>query len=92
MGLRDQILSSNLEKVSNTAFQVANTVQKMNCTPGEQMAGAAAYAIVFLNESKMTLSELLDIVNKIIKHADGIRPEFKALGDYIRHEMINKKF
>lgn len=87
MNLRDQIGNVSLTDAAHAAMSVADAVQ--NCpSKGARLMGIMAAALITIEASNLNLHDVLAMTRNAINHADGRRPEFAAVGDYIRNEVL----
>lgn len=85
--LRDALGNTRLSEAANVAMAVANAVQSIP-SKGARIAGTAAAFLILLEESGMPAPDVLGMARNIINHAEGRRPEFAAVTDYIREEVL----
>lgn len=90
--LRDQIGNADLSRVSTTAFSVVNGIQNQEevTLPGECVAAITAAFVLTLEASKLPASDVIGLTRNMMADADGRRPEFKAITDYIKKEVFGR--
>lgn len=94
--LRDQIGNADLTRVSTAAFSVMNSIQNQRdeeeggILPGECVAAITAAFVLTLESSRLPASDVISITRNMMADADGRRPEFKAITDYIKKEVLNR--
>lgn len=89
--LRDQLGNADLTRVSTAAFGIINSVQgsdDASLLPGEQVAAIVAAFVLVLEAARLPAHDAIGMVRNIMADADGRRPEFKAITEYIKQEVL----
>lgn len=86
--LRDLTGNAPLRLCAQAAMSVADAVQTVPHR-GAQILGAAAAALLLAEASGIRPDELFGMARNCMNHADGRRPEFAALSDYIQNEVFH---
>lgn len=89
--LRDQIGNADISRVSTAAFSVMNGIQNQeNMLPGESVAAITAAFILAIDASRLSGADVIGLTRNMMADADGRRPEFKAITDYIKKEILDR--
>lgn len=89
--LSDQLGNGDVTRVSTTAFAIINAVQKADdraLLPGEQVAAIVAAFVLTMEASRMGAPDTIAAVRNLMADANGRRPEFKAISDYLKKEVL----
>jgi len=82
---RDQITNADLRHVSGAAVDALDKLQRH--PKGVQVPAVAALFIAMSEASGMTINDLIATTQRMTSHAEGRRPEFAAVVDYVRNEL-----
>lgn len=82
---RDKLSNLKVRKAANAAMLVIDTMQQL--PPEEQIAGLAAAFLLLADRVKMSPQEMFSFTTSIMNHADGRRPEFAAVAQYMDMEL-----
>lgn len=82
---RDLFGCASPREVGKASMAVVDELQAF--PPEVQMAGACATFILLAEAAGVPVADAFTTVKNIMNHADGKRPEFKAVADYIKHEL-----
>jgi len=82
---RDQLGNADVHETAVAAMSVIDTLQKHN--KGVQIAAICAAFKLLSERCNVPLSDAMTITNNIMNHADGRRPEFKAVEAYLKNEL-----
>lgn len=85
--LRDLTGNAPLRQCAQAAMSVADAVQSIPHR-GAQILGAACAALLLAEASGIRPDELFGMARNCMNHADGRRPEFAAVSDYIHNEVF----
>lgn len=85
--LRDKLGNAKLTHAAQAAMSVADAVQNFP-DKGVRLMGMASAFLIASDESGLPVPDLMSMARNCMNHADGRRPEFKAVGDYIRNEIL----
>jgi len=82
---RDKLTSINVRKAANASMVVIDALQKL--PPEEQVAGMASAFLLLADHINLTPQEMFSVTTSIMNHADGRRPEFAAVAQYMEMEL-----
>ena len=82
---RDRFSNLNLKEASRASFTIIDSLQTFS--PEAKVAAIATVFKLYADSVSMSIPELMDVVNNIMHDGDTRRPEFKAISDYLSHEM-----
>ena len=82
---RDGFINANLREVSRASFAVIDALQAYS--PGAKVAAMSAVFKLYADSIGLSVPEAMEIVNNIMHHGEGKRPEFRAIAAYLQHEM-----
>lgn len=85
--LRDLIGSAPLTDASQAAMAVVDSIQGCR-NNGIKLLGLSAAFLLIVEESGISVSDLLAYTRNCINTAEGKRPEFKAVHRYITNEVL----
>ena len=94
--LRDQLGNSDVARVSTGAFAIINTLQNHSTEehgvplPGELLGSIAAAFILAMEASGLPSGDVCGAVRNLMADANGRRPEFKAITQYITEEVFKQ--
>jgi len=83
---RDQFTNANLRSVSKASMAALSQIQ--DHPKGVQPAAIAAMFLAYSEASGVPAQDLMTVTQNMISHADGRRPEFKALVRYVEGELL----
>jgi hypothetical protein len=87
--LRDQLGNADIKRTATAAAAIVNTLQNQpGLLPGE-FAGAVTAAYLLLTEAARLDGDLPGLVRAVMADANGRRPEFKAVKNYIEEEVLH---
>lgn len=81
---RDALANINPRKAATSAMSVIDALQ--DYLPHEQVAGLCAVFSLLADRYGVRLPDAMEVVNNVMTFADGRRPEFKAVEQYMREE------
>lgn len=81
----DRFNNMNVRKAAQASMHIINAIQQM--PPEEQVAGMASTFLLLADHNRMTPQEMFAVVANIMNHADGRRPEFAAVAQYMENEL-----
>lgn len=67
------------------AMQVVDSLQRHQ--PEARILGAAAVFVLLAERFGVSMQDVMGATKKLMNHAEGRRPEFAAIGEYLRHEV-----
>ncbi|MDO8839671.1 MAG: hypothetical protein Q7V31_12160 [Parvibaculum sp.] len=82
---RDLLLSTPTRTAASRTMQVIDGVQDYQ--PHEQIVALAATFLLLCERWNTDPRDALRITDRIINHAEGKRPEFAAVRDYMEGEL-----
>lgn len=82
---RDNLSNIKVRKAANAAMLVIDTMQKL--PQEEQIAGLSAAFLLLADRVKMSPQDMFSFTTSIMNHADGRRPEFAAVAQYMDMEL-----
>lgn len=85
--LRDRMGNAPLQGASEATMTVVNALQNYP-DKGVRLMGVSAAFLIMADESGLSVPDLMSMARNCVNHADGRRPEFAAVGDYIRNEVL----
>ena len=71
--------------VANGAMAIVDKLQDMR--PHTQVAAAAAVFLLLCESHKMPAQDAFTVITNIMNHAEGRRPEFAAVRQYMEEEL-----
>lgn len=77
--------NADVNESARAAMGVINALQHFR--PEYQMAGLTASFLLLCDELQVRPAEAFSYVQKIMNHADGRRPEFRAVKMYLENEL-----
>lgn len=83
--IRDQLGALPRSEAATAAMTVVSALQDYQ--PGAQLAGALAVAQLMADEAGINIHDVLAYVRNRITDAEGKRPEFAAVTEYIKKEL-----
>lgn len=81
---RDLLGNADRTLVARAAMEVIDALQKHQ--PATQALGLAVTFRAMMDHYKLNLSDLFTFAGNIVVDADGRRPEFKTVEDYMQGE------
>lgn len=82
---RDAFVNVNLKEVSRASFSIIDALQSYSAET--KVAALCAVFKLYSDFVDMRIPEAFEVVNNIMNHGEGRRPEFKAIESYLEHEM-----
>jgi len=82
---RDRFNAADLKQVSNASMAAIDALQDF--TPEEQMAAIGVCSILLAAHVAMPLGDVLGSVERMMRDAEGKRPEFAAVEMYMEEEL-----
>lgn len=82
---RDQITNASLTHVSGAAMDALDRLQRH--PRGVQIPAICALFLAVSKASGLSVQDLLQTTDRMTSHADGRRPEFAAVVDYVNGEL-----
>lgn len=86
--LRDLTGNAPLRESSNAAMSVADALQHVP-HKGARMLGAAASFLLMAECAGLNTYDLMAMARNCMNDAEGRRPEFSAVEEFIRKEILN---
>ena len=87
--LRDQLANGDVTRTATATFTIADTLQKhQNLKPGEAVGAMAAVFILTMESTGLSTSDILGLTKNLMADAHGRRPEFLAITDYLKKEIL----
>ena len=77
--------NADVNQSARASMEVINALQ--NHRPEYQMAGLTAAFLFLCEHLQVRPTEAFSYIQKIMNHADGRRPEFKAVKMYLENEL-----
>jgi hypothetical protein len=85
---RDKINNADPKAVSKATFALLDRLQNF---PVWMQPVAAAAAMLLLSEGlKLSAQDLFTVTKNLMNSKEGLRPEFEAVRDYVKHELKGK--
>lgn len=83
----DKDLLANCDRAAGgrAAMEVVTALQKHD--PHVQVVGLAAAFKLLTEETKLHVGDVLTYTGNLMNDAEGRRPEFKAVSEYIKNEL-----
>ncbi len=85
--IRDNLFNANVKEVSNCVMAVANGMQ--NYKNHIQLLSLAYGFITWCKITKQNPQDVFLAIDNISKYHGGIRPEFLAVENYLKKEVIS---
>lgn len=82
---RDKLTNANPREVANAAMTVIDRLQTLQAEV--QIAGTAATFVLLCEHLGITPSDVFAITTNVMNHAEGRRPEFAAVAQYLENEL-----
>lgn len=86
--LRDLLGNAPLVEAARATMGVANAVQD-HPNKGVRLMGIASAFLIASEAAGLPVSDVIGMARNCINTADGKRPEFAAVADYIHNEILN---
>jgi len=83
--MNDLVNNAAVLPVAGAAMRALNAIQ--DARPEHQILGAAALFVLLVERFNMSPQEIMTRVKNIMNYAEGKRPEFAAIADYMRYEL-----
>lgn len=74
-------------RVASAAMTVVDRLQSYH--PAEQIMGVAALFLILAEHRGVPAQDIFTATKNLINGVDGKRPEFRALQEYVKHELPN---
>ncbi len=88
--LADQLGNGDVTRVSTAAFSLVNALQnQQGLLPGESVGAVLAAFILTMEASGMNTADAIGKARNLMADANGRRPEFKAVTDYLKAEVLS---
>lgn len=85
--IRDMAGNCSVTDAANCCLAVASAIQvKENV--GARLMGLATAFLIAVEDAGINAYELLTYARNCINQAEGVRPEFKGVADYINNEVL----
>ena len=83
----DRLAITNMpvRQASVASMKIIDAIQSLR--PHEQVAGMAATFLLLAEHLGMTPQDIFAITTNIMNHAEGRRPEFAAVAQYMAEEL-----
>lgn len=85
--LRDQLGNASLPHAAQAAMSVADAIQNFPAK-GVRLMGLTSAFLLAADESGIPVPDLMSMARNCVNHAEGRRPEFAAVADFIKHEIL----
>jgi len=85
--LRDLLGNADLTQSARAAMSVATGVQDYP-DKGVRLMGTAAAFLLAAEASGLPVTDVIGMARNCINTAEGKRPEFAAVADYVQHEVL----
>lgn len=85
----DRMNNANPHTVASAAMAVVDRLQ--NFPPADQIMGAAALFLILAEHRGIPAQDIFTATKNLINGVDGKRPEFRALAEYVKHELPNAR-
>ena len=82
---RDLFNNASVGAVANCAMAIINVTQDMR--PQNQIAALAAAFLLVCERHDMHAPDAFAVITNIMNHAEGRRPEFAAVRQYMEEEL-----
>ena len=82
---QDKLSNMKVRKAANAAMVVIDALQKLPAE--EQIAGLSAAFLLLADRVNMTPQDMFSFTTSIMNHAEGRRPEFAAVAQYMDMEL-----
>ena len=88
--IRDQLGNADLERTSRAAFAIIDSIQNQpgGILPGEAVGAITAAFVLTMEACRLPAHDAIGMARNIMADANGRRPEFKAITDYIKEEVL----
>ena len=86
--LRDLTASAPLVQTSRAAMSVVSGVQHVEHR-GARLLGLVVAALIAAEASRLSPADLFAYARNCMNDAEGRRPEFKAVDEYVRKEILS---
>ena len=86
--LRDLTGNAPLVACAEAAMSVADAIQKIP-HKGAQLVGASCAFLLLAESSGLSIPDLMGTARNCMNTAEGRRPEFAAVNEYINKEIFN---
>lgn len=84
---RDAMTNANLKNVAGAAQDALDRLQRH--PKGVQAPAVCSLFLALSEATGVSIQDLLEITQRMTRHADGRRPEFAAVVDYMRGELAD---
>ncbi len=88
LSLRDALCNAPLIMAAESAMTVVNGLQQRP-HKGANLLGLLSATMLVLEQCGLTPQDMLGMAKNAVNHAEGVRPEFQAVNDFIRHELLS---
>lgn len=89
--LADQLGNADVTRVATAAFAIINAIQEHEgLMAGERIGAIAAAFILAIEASRMSAPDAIGSTRNLMADAQGRRPEFKAITDYLKTEVLTQ--
>ena len=83
---RDKLTNADPKHVAQSTFSVIDKLQNM---PQHLQAMALASSFLILSDVfKLEAQDIFTLTKNLMNSKEGLRPEFVAVRDYIKHELV----
>jgi hypothetical protein len=82
---RDLLANANVRQTANSTMAIIDRIQSL--APPQQAAGLAAAFILLCERYSLEPQDIFTLTSNIMNHAEGRRPEFLAVRDYMENEL-----
>jgi hypothetical protein len=83
---RDRLMNLPVKAGATAAMQVIDALQKGH-SPEAQVLGAAAVFVLLSERFGVSMQDVMGAIKKLMNHAEGRRPEFAAVAEYLAKEV-----
>lgn len=81
----DKLNNIEVKEAANASMEIVNLIQNM--APHVRVVACSVVFCLVCERYKMNPQSAFSVMQHIMNHADGRRPEFAAIRDYLRNEM-----
>lgn len=81
----DKLTNIPTRQAANATMSIIDCVQRLQ--PEERPVALAASFLLLAERLDVPAQDLFTYSTNIMNHADGRRPEFKAVADYLENEL-----
>ena len=83
--MNDRMNNAASMPVADTAMRALNAIQ--DARPEHQVLGVAALFALLVERFDMPPQQIMASIKNVMDYAEGRRPEFAAIADYMKYEL-----